>query len=103
MKRRRQRATTGHKSLRWTLKANTAGAGFEVYMRRPTAAQPVVKPVSNSINLSLRAACCGFRDKAMPAGVARAMNVEKRNLITLTKTITFNVVKLTPYLLEVAD
>jgi hypothetical protein len=39
----------------------------------------------------MRAACAGFRDEAIPAGVTRAMNVQERNLISFAESLAFNI------------
>src|SRR6185369_9320929 len=68
VQRRRQRATTGHKRLRCCVEPDTAGAGFEIDVSGPTAAEPVIETVSDAVNFSLRATCSGFGDEAIPAG-----------------------------------
>src|SRR5438874_1516827 len=64
---------------------------LQINLFRPTAAQSIVETIRDAINLPLRAARCGFRHQAVPARVARAMHVEKRDAISLTKWLTVDV------------
>ena len=77
--------------------------GLMVDVRGPSAAESVIEAVRDAINFSLRAARSGFRDEAIPAGVARAMNVEKRDAVAFTETVAFDVEQLAANLLQTAD
>src|SRR6185369_11771366 len=100
MQRCRQSTTTGHKRLRCCVERNATCAGFEVDVSGPTAAEPVIESVSDAVNLSLRAACTGFADEAIPARIARAMNVEKCDAVAFVEPFAFNVEELTADLLQ---
>ena len=60
-------------------------------MSGPTAAEPVVEAVGDSVNFALRTSCSGFSDETVPACVASAMNVEKGDAVTFVETLAFDV------------
>ena len=91
MQRRRQSATAGHESFRIGIETNAAGAGLQINLFSPTAAQAIVETIRDAIDLPLRAARGGFRDQTVPARVARAMHVEKRYAGAFAKGPTFNI------------
>jgi hypothetical protein len=68
-------------------------------MGGPATAETVIETVSDAINFSLRAARAGFRDETVPAGIARAMNVEKRDALAFIEPFAFNVKQLAADLL----
>jgi hypothetical protein len=65
----------------------------------PAAAEPVIKTVSNPVNLALRTACACFRDEAIPTCVARSMNVEKRDAVAFVESFAFDIEQLAADLL----
>src|SRR5207248_11043646 len=91
VQRRRQSATAGHESFRIGIETNAMRPRLQINLFRPTAAQSIVETIRDAINLPLRAARCGLRHQAVPARVARAMHVEKRDAISLTKFSAMNV------------
>ena len=72
-------------------------------MSGPTAAESVIETVSDAINFSLRAARSGFRDETIPAGITRAMNVEKRDAFAFAEPLAFNVEQLAADLLQTSN
>ncbi len=83
--------------------ADATSSRFDVDMSGPSAAESIIKTVSDAVNLSLRAACAGFGDEAIPARITCAMNVEKRDAIAFVESLAFNVEQLTANLLQASD
>src|SRR5689334_24569109 len=103
MKRGWQRTTARHKRLWFSVELDATRTRFDVDVSGPPAAEPVKKTVRDAVNLALRAACSGFSDEAVPTRVARAMNVEKRDAVTLVESSAFDVEQLAANLLQTTN
>ena len=91
--------TTRHKILGRGVKPDATCARFNVDVSGPTAAESVIKTVSDAINLSLRAAGAGLCHETVPTGITRAMYVEKCDSFAFAEPLAFNVKQLASYLL----
>src|SRR5215213_1813583 len=103
MKRSRQSATTRHKRLRFCVEPDATGAGLDVDVSGPSAAESIVKTIGDAVNLPVRASCSGFSDEAVPTRIARAMNIEKRDALAFVESLAFDVEQLAADLLQTSD
>ena len=72
-------------------------------MSGPSAAESVIESVRDAVNFSLRTACTGFGDEAVPARIARAVNVEKRDAVAFVESFAFDVEQVAADLLQATD
>src|SRR5205807_4984987 len=88
MQRGGQGATANHESFGVRVETDAARAWLEINLFGPTAAQPIIEPIGDAVNFSLRTTSCGFRHETIPTGVARAMHIEKGDAIAFAKRAT---------------
>ena len=91
------------KRFRLRIEPDATRSRFDVDVRGPSAAESIIKTVSDAVNFSLRAACSGFCDEAIPARITRAMNVEKRDAVAFAESFAFDVEQFAADLLQTSD